>query len=130
MMKNNSQRKLRHFGLMVGMGFPVIIGWLIPAIFGHLFRVWSLWVGLPLMILGIIKPSFLAYPYKLWMLLGHGLGWINSRIILGMVFITVLQPIALIMRIFGYDPLRKKGVNGSSYREKKVNYKVDFNRIF
>ena len=47
-----------------------------------------------------------------------------------MVFITVLQPIALIMRIFGYDPLRKKGVNGSSYREKKVNYKVDFNRIF
>lgn len=130
MMKNNSQRKLRHFGLMVGMGFPVIIGWLIPAIFGHLFRVWTLWVGLPLLILGIIKPSFLTYPYKLWMLLGHGLGWINSRIILGMVFITVLQPIALIMRIFGYDPLRKKGVNGSSYREKKVNYKVDFNRIF
>ena len=130
MMKNNSQRKLRHFGLMVDMGFPVIIGWLIPAIFGHLFRVWTLWVGLPLLILGIIKPSFLTYPYKLWMLLGHGLGWINSRIILGMVFITVLQPIALIMRIFGYDPLRKKGVNGSSYREKKVNYKVDFNRIF
>ena len=88
MMKNNSQRKLRHFGLMVGMGFPVIIGWLIPAIFGHLFRVWTLWVGLPLLILGIIKPSFLTYPYKLWMLLGHGLGWINSRIILGMVFIT------------------------------------------
>ena len=129
-MKKNSQRKLRHFGLMVGVGFPVIIGWLIPAIFGHLFRFWSLWVGLPLVILGFIKPSFLASPYKLWMLLGHGLGWINCRIILGIVFITVLQPIALIMRIFGYDPLRKKGDNGISYREKKVNQKVDFNRIF
>ena len=130
MMKNNSQRQLRQFGLMVGVGFPVFIGWLIPAIFGHLFRVWSLWVGLPLVIMGIIKPSFLSAPYKLWMSLGHALGWINSRIILGMVFITVLQPIALSMRIFGYDPLRKKHTNGSSYREKKVNHKVDFNRIF
>ena len=130
MMKNNSQKQLRQFGLMVGLGFPVIIGWLIPAIFGHVFRVWPLWLGLPLVTLGIIKPSFLSAPYRLWMTLGHVLGWVNSRIILGAVFIIVLLPIALIMRVFGYDPLQKKRPNGSSYREKKLNYKVDFNRIF
>ena len=40
--------------------------------------------------------------------LGKALGWINSRIILGLVFIIVLQPIAFIMKSFGYDPLKLK----------------------
>ena len=128
--KKNSQNQLRKFGLLVGTGFPIIIGWLIPTIFGHSFRIWSIWVAPPLLILGIFKPKFLFYPYKLWMIVGHVLGWVNSRIILGLVFLVVLQPIALIMRILGYDPLRRKKKNESSYREPKDGYNVDFERIF
>tara|TARA_Y100001968_G_scaffold75876_1_gene67321 strand:- start:23 stop:418 length:396 start_codon:yes stop_codon:yes gene_type:complete len=126
-----SQKQLREFGILIGFGFPILIGWLIPAISGHLFRSWSLWIGLPAFTIGIFKPSLLLYPYKAWMALGHVLGWINSRLILGLVFILVLQPIALIMKIFGYDPLRKKKNNQISYREKKKqNEKVDLTRIF
>ena len=125
-----SKKQLREFGFLIGIGFPIFIGWLIPAISGHLFKTWSLWVGIPSLLLGIIKPSLLFYPYKGWMILGLILGWINSRIILGLIFLLVLQPIALLMKIFGYDPLKKNKSNDISYKESKENHKVDLTRIF
>ena len=65
------------------------------------------------------------------MAIGLALGWINSRIILGLIFLLVLQPISLIMKIVGYDPLRKKRKgNELSYRESKKGYEVNLNRIF
>ena len=127
---NISKKQLFEFGLLIGFGFPLIIGWIITLISGHSFRYWSLWVSCPSIILAILKPTLLFYPYKAWMLLGIGLGWINSRIILTVVYLIVLQPIALIMKIFGYDPLRKKKTTKSTYREIKDKYVVDFKRIF
>ena len=85
---------------------------------------------MPSLIIGIINPSLLFYPYKVWMKLGHILGWVNSRIILGLVFVIVLQPISLIMRIFNYDPLRKKKNNQKSYREVIKEKSINLNRIF
>ena len=130
MKESISKKQLREFGFLIGFGFPIIIGWIIPAIGGHIFRFWSLWIGCPLVILGIIKPSLLLYPYKAWIKLGHALGWINSRIILGLVFIIVVQPIAFIMNLFGYDPLRKKKNVEDSYREKNEHRIIDLTRIF
>ena len=125
-----SKKKLREFGLLVGFFFPFIIGWIIPSSGGHLFKAWTLWIGFPLLILGIVAPITLLYPYMVWMKLGLVLGWINSRIILGLVFLFVLQPIALIMRISGYDPLRIKKINKVSYRENVKDRKTDLTRIF
>ena len=130
MKESISKKQLREFGFLIGLGIPIIIGWIIPAISGHIFRSWSLWVGCPSLILGILKPSLLFYPYKAWMKLGHALGWINSRIILGLIFIVVVQPIAFIMKLFGYDPLRKKKNFEDSYREKRQNHMVDLTKIF
>ena len=125
-----SKKQLRQFGFLLGFGFPIIVGWLIPAITGHVFRSWSLWVGCPALILGILKPNLLSYPYKGWMALGLALGWINSKLILGLVYLIILLPIAIFMRIFGYDPLRKKKSNQKSYRENKKDENFDFTRIF
>ena len=70
------------------------------------------------LILANIRPRLLLYPYKLWMAIGHILGWVNSRLILGLVFILVLQPIAIVMKLFGYDPLKiRKEIHQTSYRE-------------
>ena len=129
-MKSPSKKQLREFGLVIGFGFPIIIGWIIPFLSGHTFRAWSLYLGLPLLILGIIKPSLLSYPYKGWMAIGLALGWLNSRLILGLIYLVILQPISLIMRILGYDPLNKKKSNVISYREIKKDANFDFKRIF
>ena len=125
-----SQRQLRQFGFLIGIGFPVIIGWIVPAISGHLFRFWSLWIGVPLFILGILRPRLLFYPYQAWMKIGLALGWINSHIVLGLVFLLVLQPISFIMKLFGYDPLKKKKKDVLTFREVKENHKVDLTKIF
>ena len=129
MKKTISQKKLREFGLLIGFGFPLIIV-LLPFISGHSFRTWTLWLGVPGLILGLTAPSLLLYPYKAWMAIGHSLGWLNSKLILGVVFLFVLQPIALVMRIAGYDPLKIKKNNKATYKEDKTHHKINLNRIF
>ena len=125
-----SKKQLREFGLLIGFGLPILIGWLLPAIAGHGFRSWTLCVGIPGLILGLTAPRLLHYPYKGWMALGHALGWVNSHIVLGLVFIVVLQPIAYVMRLTGYDPLRKRRKGKKSYREIRANHITDLTRIF
>ena len=99
------------------------------------FRINSYYQNISLMLIGslilaISKPGLLLYPYRAWMKLGHILGWLNSRVILGLVFLIVLQPIALIMRILGHDPLKTKKLPQKSYREIKTNHKVNLKKIF
>ena len=130
MLKSTSKKQLRDFGCLIGIGLPIMLGWLIPAITGHGLRIWTFWVGIPFLLIGIISPQILQIPYQLWMKLGYLLGWINSRIILGMVFLIVLQPISLVMKAFGYDPLRSKKSKFSSYKENKKGSIVDLKRIF
>lgn len=125
-----SRKQLRDFGVLVGMAFPVLLGWLLPALHQHPFRTWTLWIGLPTLILGLLSPQFLVKPYRAWMALGHGLGWINSHIILGLVFCFVVQPIALFMRLIGHDPLRRHRNNVNSYREVRGNPNINLTRIF
>ena len=125
-----SKKQLREFGLLIGFGFPILIGWLIPSFFGHEFRAWTLWVGIPGLIFALVAPQLLHYPYKGWMALGHALGWVNSHIILGIVFIFVLQPIAFVMRLTGYDPLRRRRQIEATYRENRQDHRTDLTRIF
>ena len=125
-----SKKQLREFGCIIGFGFPLMIGWLFPFITGHGFRSWTLFVGAPVFFIGLIAPRFLHFPYKGWIALGHALGWINSHIILGIVFIIVLQPIAFFMRLTGYDPLRSRRKGENTYRENRKDHTTDLTRIF
>ena len=125
-----SNKRLREFGLLIGFGFPLLIGWLIPVLTGHEFRVWTLWVGFIGLLFGITSPRLLYYPYKFWMKLGLALGWLNSRLILGLVYMIVLLPVAFVMRLIGYDPLRTKLKEMKTYRENRKNHKTDLTRIF
>ena len=125
-----SNKKLREFGFLVGIGLPILVGWILPLLSGHLFRYWTLWIGLPLLFVAAFKPASLYYPYQIWIKLGEVLGWINSKVILGLVFLLVLQPIAFMMRLFGYDPLRKKTNNRTTYREIRPDFEIDLRKIF
>ena len=130
MKKKFTKKQLREFSYVLGIGFPLIIGFLMPYFSGHAFKSWTLIFGIVILVIGITYPSALKVPYKLWMLLGHSLGWVNSRLILGLVFLLVLQPIAFVMRFFRYDPLKRKKSNLTSYKEKKNNYKSDLTKIY
>ena len=128
--KQISTKILRDFGILIGFGFPTIIGFIIPFITGHSFRLWTLFLGVTSLILSYLYPNLLYFPYKLWMKLGYLLGWINSRVILVMVFFLVLLPMAIVMKLFGYDPLKTKKSFDSTYKIDKKTYKIDLKKIF
>ena len=125
-----TKKTLREFGIIFGLLFPIFIGFIVPLISGHDFKEWTIWIGLAFISFGISIPSILYYPYKVWMKIGYLLGLINSNIVLGIIFFLILQPIALIMKLFKYDPLRKKLHSNISYKENKQNHKTDLKRIF
>ncbi len=125
-----SKKELKEFGYIIAFGFPLLIGIIIPLITGHSLKLWTLFISIIFLILGIFKPRLLFYPYKLWMGIGDFLGFINSGIILWLVYIFVLIPIAFAMRLFGYDPLKQKTKNLKTFKEYKTNYTIDLTRIF
>ncbi len=43
-----------------------------------------------------------------WLKLALGLGWINSRILLSVIYFVFLMPIAILSRLFTKDPLQLK----------------------
>jgi len=130
MEKKITKKQLKEFSILIGLGFPIIIGFLIPVLTGHTFRIWTLIIGIIFLLWGFINPIGLKSPYLLWMSLGNLLSRINGPIIIGLVYILVMLPIALIMRIFSYDPLKIKKIKKSTYRVKVSNHKVDLTRIF
>jgi hypothetical protein len=68
-------------------------------------------------------PPVGALVVKGWLALGQGLGWINSRIILTVIWYLFLTPIAFLYKLRGKDPLQlKKGESGSHFVTRKHQY--------
>jgi hypothetical protein len=58
----------------------------------------------------------------LWNKIALVLGWINTRIILGMVFYLFLLPIALLFRAFTKNPMQLKNIDESAYTVRNHTY--------
>jgi hypothetical protein len=113
-------RQLRHFGFLVGGIFGVIGLW--PLLWRQQSpRAWALVLAVLLVLPALVAPRALTPVYRLWMALGEVLAWINTRIILGVVFYGVVTPIGFVMRLLGHDPMRRRFERaGESYRVRCV----------
>jgi Saxitoxin biosynthesis operon protein SxtJ len=65
-------------------------------------------VGAVLMIAGLMYPAILKYPAAWWWRLAGALGYVNTRILLTVLFWVVLVPLSLVWRITGKDPLARR----------------------
>ena len=101
-----SKKDLRSFGLLVGAVFGVIGIW--PLLFrGEPMRLWAAGLGSILVLLGGVLPGVLAPVHKAWMWVGHILGWINTRILLSIVFYGLVTPMGILFRLMGKDTMRQ-----------------------
>ncbi len=67
----------------------------------------------------------------LWLKLALGLGWVNSRILLSIVFFVFLMPLAFLQRLFTKDGMRLKKQNNSLFHERNHTYtKKDLENIW
>jgi len=64
--------------------------------------------------LNLLKPVYAA-----WMSFASVLGWINTRIILAILFYLVLTPMGLAMRLLGVDLLERKEKKETCWKKKK-----------
>ena len=116
MNKAVTNRQLRSFGLIVGAGFA-LIGFA-PLILGRGdIRTWAAVTGATLVATGLAIPTALGPVHRWWMKLAEVLGWVNTRLILLVVYYAVIVPTAGVLRILGRDPLRLKfSTAETSYR--------------
>ena len=127
-------KQIRQFGLLVGIVLVAVGSWQLYRQTYPIVRIilWS--IGGFLFAGGLLWPQILKPLYVLWMLLAHMLSWVNTRIILGVIFYLIFTPIALVMRIAQRDGLQKKiNKNTSSYwtqRTAPENIKEHFERQF
>jgi hypothetical protein len=68
--------------------WPYLIG-------GAVFFLFTAFVGQP-----ILRPLYVG-----WMKFAFVLGWVNTRILLGLFFYLILTPIGLVLRLTGKDLL-------------------------
>lgn len=79
-------------------------------IFSWIFKLDILWKIAAIVGIASALFSFVARWIEWgWLKLALALGWINSRILLSIIYYLFLFPIALVSRLFRKDPLMIKG---------------------
>lgn len=122
---------LRKFGITMGIVF-LVIGSLFFFRQKHVVAVNSLVVSCLLIILGLVLPILLKPVYIVWMRFAFILGWINTRIILFILFYLVVTPLGLLMRLLRMDLLERKNKIDSYWKnkEKVESEPLDYERRF
>jgi hypothetical protein len=107
-----SRRTITQFALIVSGALLVIAA--LQWRRGATQTVWItlLAIAAVLLLCAAIAPSLLRPVYRGWMRLGEVLAWINTRIILTLVFFLVVTPIGVVMRLFGRSPIATRMTRG------------------
>ena len=112
----------RSFGLSVGVVLMLIAayqlwrGRILPAeILGG--------IGAVLVTLGLTRPGWLKWPSALWWKMALFLGYVNARILLGILFALVLTPTSLVWKLAGRDPLARRRAEWKGWTPHPARYK-------
>ena len=105
--KNIGPSQLRSFGLIVGAGFAIVA--LFPLVVrSQPPRMWALILSVLLVATALVFPPALKPFHRVWMTIGEALGWVNSRIILSVVYYLVIVPIGALQRMRGHDAMKRR----------------------
>lgn len=97
----------RRFGFTVGTAFGVLAA--IGLWRGHLVVPGALAaVGGCLVLAALAIPGRLGPVYRLWMRGAHAISRVTTPVFLGIVYLLVLTPAGILMRLLGRNPLRHR----------------------
>lgn len=108
---DTSTKALREFAYTMAAAFIIIFCGLLPWLFSRAIPIWPIVIAAILLAQGLLYPPSLIPVQTLWMKIGGALGWINTRLILAIVFFILLTPIGWLQRVRG-----------------KLNYKTGFDK--
>ena len=115
---HTDRAELRNFGLVLGALFAAFFG-LLPLIrHNHAVHIWPWCLAAVLWILALLRPSMLSYLYVVWTRLGWALGWLNTRVVLTIIYTLLIVPTGVVMRLWGRDRM------GQRFDREAVSYRV------
>lgn len=118
--------------------------WIVALVLG-LLSLWNVYrgrnltaiiLGSPaviLVLIGLFVPVAARGFHRGWMGFAGALGYVNSRILLTILYYGLLTPYGFVSRVFGRDPLTRRGANQDTYwikREKTRQTPQQFERLF
>ena len=118
----------RSFGIVFFIVFLLISTY--PLLNDNNIRIWSLFLSVIFLILGLINSSILTPFNKIWFKFGILLGKIVSPLVMGIIFFLVVTPIGILMRILNKDILNLKYNNKSTYWIEKTGPKSKMKNQF
>ncbi len=123
---------LRKFGLALAVFLGIIGGisyWKGGTLYPYLFPA----AGISL-VMALLVPAGLKFIYLPWMVLATLIGWVMTRVILTALYLGVLTPTGLLLKLLGKDLLKEKiDPAAESYwipREKRKISKEDLEHQF
>ena len=111
-------KAIRDFGILIGIILLIIAGILFYKERASYELI--IFFGIAFIGLGLGMPIILKPFYSIWMYFAVVLGWLMTRLILGLLFYIVVSPIGLISRLFGKEFLELKN---KSFNRSYWNYK-------
>lgn len=125
-----TRRFLRQFGVGLACLLAAVALW-------QLFSAqlspwpWALAAVVALLLAGL-APSWLRPLARGWMFIAHWLGFVNTRLLLAMVFFLIITPVAFLFRLMGRDALSLKHKRARSYwqTQEKTNSPESFKNQF
>jgi hypothetical protein len=102
----SGRRELQRFGITMSIVLGLIGGLFLWREKGYYS--YFLMLSTAFLLLGLTVPILLKPIHKVWMTLAVLLGWLMTRVILGVLFYLVVTPIGLLLRLLGKDVLDLK----------------------
>ena len=100
--------ELRSFGLLMG-AVSIAAGGGLWYLQSMPEAAWAGGLAIWLLACAIFWQNLLQPLHLVWMLLARVLGFVNSHLLLALVFYSIFTAVGLVMRLVRYDPLRKTG---------------------
>lgn len=79
---------------------------------------WMPYVSMVVGLIGLFSPTLGKMVHWGWMQFAKALGFVNSRILLGLVFFVILFPLSLLYRLTNKDHLNLKPGKASYFKER------------
>ncbi|MCM8781407.1 MAG: SxtJ family membrane protein [Candidatus Omnitrophica bacterium] len=115
---------LKRFGITMGVVFLVASGIFFSRHKSGL-STWLCLLSSIFLLFSLVKPTLLKPIYILWIQSAFILGWLNTRLLLIVIFYLIFAPIGIIMRLLKVDLLNRRiDRYKKSYWEEKV--RMDF----
>ena len=115
----STKNDLRSFGFIIGFILLAIGGVLFykeKELFVNFIFVGPIFVGL-----GLIFPKALKPIYKIWMIFAVVIGWVMTRVILSVLFYSIITILGIFARLLRKDFLNLKAINCDSYWNNRIS---------